>query len=149
MEAGREHYEKAMDIAPDDPTFVAALAGLVGSTASDLDDVKRAIQLHEKAIAMNPMSPGLNSAYARTLIRLGRIGGDANRLQEAADRLRRAVELYPSHVGYRIELAELLLALQAEDEAREHLRAIAEADLPVWEYERPRLEALRARLEMD
>jgi tetratricopeptide (TPR) repeat protein len=127
-------FARAAALQPDDPQFelsqAQALARL-GDPAA-LPHVRR-------AIAIDPRSAAARAELARWCAQHGDPAGALGNLDEA-------LRLYPSHVGYRLERAELHLRQGNRAAARADVDYILGHKLLVWEFEQPRLDQLKATL---
>lgn len=110
-----EYYEHAVKA---DPNCAQALSNLGAALNRGKRDIVKAVELCEKAVAINPVLP---EAYVALAYSYGR----QNRLKEALDALRRAIELNPSLSSEHSTLAmniQYLGDLTKEQIFQEHLR---------------------------
>ena len=85
---------------------------------------------------LDPDSASIRASEARFLLSQGDLDGALEKSGEALER-------YPTHLGHRLLRAEILLKKDSRQEARVLLEETQQLDLPVWEYQRKRLNELR------
>ena len=104
------HYERAMQFAIDASPYVN-----FGGLLADRGKLNEAIALYRRALAMEPDAGLANLAYTN----LARALLQQNRLDEARDNFRRAIDVYPRGVVAHCCLALILKRDKKIDEARE------------------------------
>lgn len=92
-----------------------------GQDAHEAGDLKRALELYDRAIKLRPEFPEAEYQRASALITL-------NRLPEAEKSLRRAIELQPEWSLPYTTLGKLLTKLERADEAEKALKRSLELD---------------------
>jgi pentatricopeptide repeat protein len=111
-------YEKCLSFRPEDPLYRCGK----GDILLLLGRLAEAREAYDRAVSLNPGEAG---AY---LNRLGHSLVRHDRLADAADTFRRATEAEPPNPLYPLHLAECLLALGREEEAKEILRKTGALD---------------------
>jgi tetratricopeptide (TPR) repeat protein len=106
-------YREALAIQPDDPLLLNNLAYLLTET----DRAAEALKLAQRAQQIAPHMPAVLDTLATALAR-------NKQFREAVAWQRRAVERAPADEALRLHLANLLLAAEQKDPAKEELRAI-------------------------
>ena len=126
-------FEKAQAWEPDDPTYKMAQAAVREASG----EASLAWPLMAEAGNRNPYSASIPATQARWLAGRGR-------LSEAIQRVGDAIDRYPSKAEYRMDRAQYWLALGKPEAARADLDYIEQQRLPLWEFEEPRFDRLRA-----
>ncbi|PKN35504.1 MAG: hypothetical protein CVU61_03055 [Deltaproteobacteria bacterium HGW-Deltaproteobacteria-19] len=111
-ERALESYEKCIAFRPEDPLYRCGR----GDILLRLDRLEEALEAYDLAVSLNPEQTG---AY---LNRLGHSLARHNRHAEAADAFRKASAAEPDNPLYPLHLAECLLAMGKEEEAKDILR---------------------------
>jgi tetratricopeptide (TPR) repeat protein len=111
-ERALEAYSRCVSFRPEDPLYRCGL----GDILLQLDRLEEALEAYDRAASLNPEQAG---AY---LNRLGHSLARRNLREEAADAFRRASAAEPGNPLYPLHLAECLLALGREEEAKDVLR---------------------------
>lgn len=131
-----DEYARAARLFPWEEGYLVRRSGALLQLPGRADEAEA---LLVRAEEMNPLSARIRAERAKILERGGRTDLAAKKLDEA-------VALYPADAGYRLQRARVRHALGRYDEARQDLRDIESMELPVWEYLRPDLDALRETL---
>ena len=135
--------EKAATWLPDHPQYLVTRAQLKMRdpvVKDGQDNYSMAWPLLVQAADLNPYSASIRSVQSIWYDQGGR-------LSEAIVAAGEAVQRYPSKVAYRLQRSELNLRAGRVKDALEDIQYIENHDLPLWEYEIPRIRELRARLE--
>lgn len=132
-----EALERAARWQPDNPRYIVSQAPLLMA----LKRPAEALAKLDAGRRLNPYSASIESQAARIHAALGDSGA-------ALTCLGRAIERYPSSVGYHLQRAALNASLKRPGAAREDLQYIEDNELPIWEYQEPQYAALRAQCRM-
>jgi O-antigen ligase len=135
--------EKAGSWLPDHPQYLVSRADLKMryKTVKDGENsYSMAWPLLVMAADLNPYSASIMSIQSRWYHGTGRT-------DEAIMAVGEAIRRYPSKVAYRLERCGLYLEAGRKDDARRDIEFIEKYDLPLWEYEMPRMKELRESLE--
>lgn len=97
------------------------VSGRLASAYAQTGRLERARQLYLRELRSNP-------GDADTIVDLGRLLMDMHRLDEAGEKLRRALELQPDHVEAHMLMGELAERLDQPDLARQHYGVVVRLD---------------------
>lgn len=97
----------------------------LGHAARRAGRVADALEHYRAALASEPESAEANSVYGLMLLNLGRV-------EESEVPLRKAVDITPGHVAYRMNLAQLLMQQSKHDEAVQLVEGILADDPQSW-----------------
>lgn len=111
-ERALDAYSRCIDFQPEDPLYRCGR----GDILLRLGRLEEALEVYDRAVSLNPEQAG---AY---LNRLGHSLARHNRHPEAADAFRKAAAAEPGNPLYPLHLAECLLAMGKEEEAKDVLR---------------------------
>lgn len=135
--------EKAAAWLPDHPQYLVSRAQLKMRdpvVKDGQDNYSMAWPLLVQAADLNPYSASIRSVQSNWYDQGGR-------LREAIVAAGEAVQRYPSKVAYRLQRSKLNLRAGRVKDALEDIEYIENHDLPLWEYEIPRIRELRDSLE--
>jgi tetratricopeptide (TPR) repeat protein len=113
LDAARQQYEKALELAPEDTGTLLEFARFYDRQ----QQTAAAVDLYQQAERTAPNNATLLNDWGLCLARAGQI-------QPALDRFQRAVALQPSNIHYRNNLANVLIADGRQADALETLRAV-------------------------
>lgn len=111
--AAERQYQRVLELKPDDPVALNNVAW----SMLQLNRPEPAVPLARRANEVLPNQAALQNTLATALKNTGN-------LREAADWQRRSVASSNGEPRYRLQLAEMLLALNERSQAREELRAL-------------------------
>ncbi len=111
-ERALDAYSRCIDFRPEDPLYRCGR----GDILLQLGRIEETLETYDRAVSLNPEQAG---AY---LNRLGHSLARHNRHPEAADAFRKAAAAEPGNPLYPLHLAECLLAMGKEEEAKDVLR---------------------------
>lgn len=114
LDAAERAYRRALELEPSFPVSANNLAALLLDRGDSLEEAR---QLAAAAVAASPGTPAFLDTEAKVLARLGRY-------DEAIESMRKAVELQPQAVLWRVALAEILVKADRFEEGREIVEMI-------------------------
>jgi len=119
-EKALEAYDKALELDPENPTYYQNK----GSIYATMGDAEKAQEFYAKAASMSETLDPVEAAVSFYNMGVTYINSGKN--QEAADALKKAIEMDPKHAESHYQLGITLLGLNDMEGAMEHLKKYLE-----------------------
>jgi len=137
-EKALEAYDKAIELDPENPTYYQNK----GSIYATMGDAEQARELYSKAASMSETLDPVEAATS--FYNMGVTYINAGKNQEAADALKKAIEMNPKHAEAHYQLGITLLGLNDMEGAMEELKTylVVDPDGPNVEVAKALIEQL-------